>query len=234
MPTEIETARAHLRALQKAARNRAEDIALIRKAIAEHEAAVHAATQELGDLAKGEAAASKDRLERMKAGGDVAKAAGREQREALERQNDLRGDIEATQIVLETLRAELAAEEAKAADNDAIAFAAEKVLTAQLEEIAQSINEQIRQARERWTEISAAVNKATVPEWRQLYGYPQPVKASRGLKYGHQVELLMAERIGEGAFSRANFDALGSKWSEHFQRLQSDADAAMPELGASA
>jgi hypothetical protein len=219
---EIEDSRAALKALQLAHRNHLEEIAIMKSAIAEAEESVRDATRELGEIAKAEAVAAKDRLARLKTGGDAAKSAGREQREAVERQSELRDDLTGSQAALELLRAELATEQAQAEKlEDELMYAAERVITAELEATAAALSAEIDSARAKWLEIRAITDRATVPEWRQLHGYPQPVRASRGLRYGRPMQILLESTIAQNTvFDKAKFDADWSKWNQYFDALK--------------
>jgi hypothetical protein len=231
--TEIQDARSQLRAAQLARRNHKENIRLMRAATAEAEAAVHACAKELADIAKAEAAADRDRVQRLKAGGEAA-AIGAERRAGVERQADLRDDLTGAHAALELLRAELATEEAKTEKlGDELVWATEKVLTAELDETAAALCAEIDTARRKWLEIRAITDSATVPEWRKLYGHPDPVRASRGLRYGRPMQILLESNIAANTvFDKAKFDADWEKWSSYFKRLQADADATMPALGS--
>jgi hypothetical protein len=230
--SEIETARAALKAVQRTHSNHKENIRLMRAATAEAEAAVHACAKELADIAKAEATADRDRVQRLKAGGDAA-AIGAERRAGVERQADLRDDLTGTQESLELLRAELASEEAKTEKlDDELAFAAEKVFTLQLDEVAAEINDQIWRIRDEWLEVRSIRDHIVVPEMRTMHGFPEPVRAARGLRYGRQTDIFGDSGIGtNGPFNQAEFSALGRKWSAYFQQLQSNADAPLPALG---
>jgi hypothetical protein len=89
---EIEDARTALKAVQRTHSNHKENIRLMRAAIVDAEAAVAACGKELGEIAAALAVADRDRVKRLKAGGDAA-AIGAERRAAVERQADLRQDL---------------------------------------------------------------------------------------------------------------------------------------------
>jgi hypothetical protein len=231
---EIETARANLKALQLAHRNHHEDVRVMRSVIAEAESAVDACKQELGEIAKAETVADRDRVERLKSGGGAITAVGAERRAAVERQNELRDDLTAAQASLDLLGEELATETARSEKlDDELVWATEKLFVLELDETAAAINGAIQRLRDEWLEIRAITDNATVPEWRQLHGYPQPVRASRGLKYGRPMQILLESTIAQNTvFDKAKFEANWSKWSGYFSALKANADATMPALGS--
>jgi hypothetical protein len=134
-------------------------------------------------------ASATTRVARVAGGGDELRAAAALQAEA---EAKLRGD----KIAVEALQKALDADQAKAAaHDDAVAFAAEKVMAAHFDGIAQGLLDEIRDEQFEFRAIAGAL---AVPEWRTITAYPAPfnVKGRRRLNYGQNSAVALDQAIG--------------------------------------
>lgn len=212
MTTEIETARAALKALQTTGRQSGVTITKLQAQVDAAEAAVRDSEAAL-------AAAQRN----------VAQATGDDLADVATRQAECETKLRAAQIVVETLQKALAAERERAASHDdAIMLAAEKIFAPQIDALARDVAKEVESVRNKVIELRTLANSCLQLDWTVLPNQ-QRVKLSRPMKYGQETLALFGDMIAHNlSFAKPKADAIGAKWATHFAALQADADAVMP------